>query len=253
MGKLEGKVAIVTGAARGQGAAEARRLVEEGAAVVLADMLDDEGKKMASVLGERALFVHLDVRQEADWTAVVDATIKKFGRLDILVNNAGVIRFAPVALMPPELFRFVVDINFYGPYLGMRAVIPKMMEAGSGSIINISSINGLMGTPTFAAYAGSKHGLIGMTKSVAMELGATGIRVNAICPGEVDTPMLSEASATVGMDIGAAMAGRIPLGRMARPEEIASMVVFLACDDSSYCTGGVFVVDGGLSAGFSLA
>lgn len=253
MGKLESKVAIVTGAARGMGAAEATRLVAEGARVVLADVLDDEGRKLASTLGKQALYVHLDVREEDDWVKAVDSTVSHFGQLDILVNNAGVQRIAPITQMSLEEFRFVNDVNFLGPFLGMRAAIPKMLGRGSGSIINIASVNGLFGAPGLAAYAATKHAVIGMTKSVAMELGTTGIRVNAVCPGGIDTPMAALTNEQVGFDATALMAKKVPMARTGKADEMAGMVVFLASDDSSYCTGGVFVVDGGLTAGFSLA
>ena len=247
--KLNGKVAIVTGAARGLGAAIARRLLAEGVKVVLADVLDEAGRQVASELGKNAHYVHLDVRHEDEWEQAVDATIKQFGRIDILVNNAAVLRFGTVAQMSPEEFRFVTEVNFIGPFLGMRAVIPKMMAIGEGSIINIASINGLIGAPGIAAYAGSKHGVVGMTKSVAMELGASGIRVNAVCPGVVDTAMVAEMSAATGIDAAASLSSKIPLGRLANPDEMTGIVVFLASDDSSYCTGGMFTIDGGFTAG----
>ena len=249
MHKLHGKVAIVTGAARGLGAAIARRLVAEGAKVVLTDVLDEAGRQVASELGENAFYVHLDVRQEQEWGQAVNATIKQFGRIDIFVSNAGVVRFGAVAQMTPEEFRFVTEVNYIGPFLGMRAIIPKMMEIGGGSIINMASINGLVGAPGTAAYTGSKHGLVGMTKSVAMELGTTGIRVNAVCPGVVDTQMIAETSAALGFDAPATLAPKIPMKRLATADEMTGIVVFLASDDSSYCTGGMFTVDGGWTAG----
>lgn len=252
MGRLDGKVAIITGAARGMGAAEAKRLIAEGASVVLADVLDDEGRKFADGLGKQALYVHLDVRQEGDWNKAMDSAIKQFGRLDILVNNAGVQRIAPITQMSPEEFRFVQDVNLFGPFLGMHTAIPRMLESGGGSVINVASVNGLFGAPAMGAYAATKHGLIGMTKSVAMELGTSGVRVNAICPGGIDTPMADETNRLAGFDATAAMAKRIPMQRLGRADEMAGIVVFLASDDSSYCTGGVYVVDGGLTSGFSL-
>jgi 3alpha(or 20beta)-hydroxysteroid dehydrogenase len=253
MGRLEGKVAIVTGAARGMGAAHARRLVAEGASVVVADTLDDEGGKVASQLGRHALYLHLDVRLETDWKRAVDRTVEQFGRIDILVNNAGVQRLAPVMEMPTEDFRLIFEVNLFGPWLGMRAVIPNMTAAGTGSIINIASVNGLFGAPALSAYAGAKHGVLGLTKSVAMELGATGVRVNAVCPGAIDTPMAALTNELAGFDASAAISKRIPLGRLGRADEMTGIVVFLASDDSSYCTGGVHIVDGGLSSGISLA
>jgi len=250
--KLQEQVAIVTGAARGQGAAEARRLVAEGAYVVLADVLDEAGMAVANELGDRALYVHLDVRDAAQWDTAVQLTSERFGRLDILVNNAAILRFAPVAQMPEEQFRLVTDVNLMGPFLGMQAVIPKMQERGGGSIINVSSVNGIAGSPMLGSYAASKHGLIGLSRSAAMELGPSGIRVNVVCPGGVDTPMVAEAAGSVGDDIANLMVPKIPMGRLSQPEELAGIVVFLASADASYCTGGVFVVDGGLTAGFSV-
>ena len=250
--KLQEQVAIVTGAARGQGAAEARRLVAEGAYVVLADVLDEAGMAVANELGDRALYVHLDVRDAAQWDTAVQLTSERFGRLDILVNNAAILRFAPVAQMPEEQFRLVTDVNLMGPFLGMQAVIPKMQERGGGSIINVASVNGIAGSPMLGSYAASKHGLIGLSRSAAMELGPSGIRVNVVCPGGVDTPMVAEAAGSVGDDIANLMVPKIPMGRLSQPEELAGIVVFLASADASYCTGGVFVVDGGLTAGFSV-
>jgi 3alpha(or 20beta)-hydroxysteroid dehydrogenase len=253
MTKLEGKVAIVTGAARGQGAAEARRLVADGARVVLADVLDDAGQTVAREIGDHAVYIHLDVRDAAQWDAAVRLTLERFGRLDILVNNAAVLRFAPVAEMPMDEFRLLMDVNLAGPFLGMQAVVPPMLESGGGCIINVSSVNGIAGSPLLGAYSATKHGLIGMSRAAAMELGKSGIRVNVVCPGGVDTPMVAEAAGSVGDDVANLMVPKIPLGRIASPDEMAGMVVFLASQDASYCTGGVFVVDGGLTAGFSVA
>lgn len=249
---LQDKIAIVTGAARGQGAAQARRLIAENARVMLTDVLDDEGRQLAAELGERAAYTSLDVRSPEQWANALDATRRRFGAVNVLVNNAGIMRFMPVAQMSLAEFSSVLDINLIGPYLGMQAVIPGMIAAGSGSIINIASVNGLAGSPGLGAYAASKHGLIGLSRCAAMELGGAGVRVNLVCPGGVDTPMISAASAITGVDAAAGLARATPLGRMAQPDELAGIVAFLASDDSSYCNGASFVVDGGLLAGFSV-
>lgn len=253
MGKLNGKVAIVTGAARGMGEAEARRLAEEGASVVVADMLDDEGGRVAEQIGKKAIYVHLDVSKETDWARAVDTATKRFGRLDILVNNAGKFNMAPAMEISAEEFRRVNDVNLIGPLLGIQAVVPKMTEVGGGSIINVASINGLRGSPGMGVYAASKHGLLGLTKSVAMDLGPMGIRVNAVCPGGIATAMVVEAANAHHVpvtDIHAMFAQKVPLRRMGEPEDMAGIVVFLASDDSKYCSGAEFVVDGGFIAGF---
>ena len=250
--RLSNKVILVTGGARGLGAAIAHRLVAEGASVVTADVLDDQGQALAAELGKRAQYVHLDVREQGEWAQAVATTMAAFGRIDVLVNNAAVLRAGTVADMPVDVFRFVTEVNYIGSYLGMRSVIPHMLAAGKGSIVNIASVNGLVGSPYFAAYAGSKHAVLGMTKSAAMELAASAVRVNAICPGAMDTPMVREASEMAGVDASATLSGKIPMGRVARPEEVAGMVVYLASDDSSYCTGATYAIDGGLTAGFSL-
>lgn len=247
MGRLDGKVAIVTGGARGMGAAEAHRLAQEGASVVVADILDDEGRQVAAKIGKAAIYVHLDATSESDWTRAVEAAMTSFGRLDILVNNAGMLLVAPVMEMTAAQFRKVNEVNLIGPFLGIKAAVPKMREGG-GSIINIASINGLRGSPALAAYSASKHGLLGLTRSVAMELGPLGIRVNAVCPGGIKTPMVAEVAAVTKTDLSdvhAAFAQKVSLGRMGDPEDMAGIVVFLASDDSKYCNGAEFVVDGG--------
>ena len=250
--RLQSRIAIVTGAARGQGEAQARRLVADGARVMLTDVLDQQGEQVALALGERAAYMHLDVREQSQWAAVVAATELRFGLPNVLVNNAGIMRMAPVAQMSVQDFSQVLDINLLGPLMGMQAVIPLMLRAGDGSIINISSVNGLAGSPGLGAYAASKHGLIGLSRCAAMELGGLGIRVNVVCPGGVDTPMIEEASAVTGVDAGAGLAKATPLGRMASPNELAGIVAFLASEDGCYCNGATYVVDGGLLAGFNV-
>jgi len=234
------KVALVTGGTGGMGTTHARALVAEGAKVVVADLDDAKGEALAAELGENARSVHLDVTSEDDWTTAVAATLEAFGRIDVLVNNAGIANGAPITEFDTEAWRRIIDINLTGTFLGIRAVSPIMADAGAGSIINISSVEGLRGSAGLHGYVASKFGVRGLTKSVALELGPRGVRVNSVHPGFIDTPM------TAGIDAGDLL---IPLGRGARPEEVSQTVVFLASDESSYSTGAEFVVDGGLVAG----
>ena len=247
MGRLDGKVALITGAARGQGEAEARRFVAEGARVLLGDVLDADGERVAASLGEAALYRHHDVSREESWTGFVAAARERFGRIDVLVNNAGVLHIAPVATIALEDYMRVIGINQVGCLLGMKSVIPSMLEVGGGSIVNISSTCGFEGTAGLVAYVSSKFAIRGMTKTAALELGPLKIRVNAICPGGIDTVMGRGGDfATVDTS---AVYSSLPLGRIGKPEEVASLAVFLASDEASYCTGSEFVVDGGMLAG----
>jgi 3alpha(or 20beta)-hydroxysteroid dehydrogenase len=249
MGRLEGKVALVTGAARGQGEAEARSFVEEGACVVLGDVLDDAGRKVADSLGAAALYLHHDVASEESWANAVATTLRVFERLDVLVNNAGILQVAPIERIALEDYMRVVRVNQAGCLLGMRAVIPAMRKAGGGSIINVSSTCGIEGSAGLVAYVATKFAIVGMTKTAALELGALGIRVNAILPGGIDTPMgRGDMEGFERIDTEAVYAA-LPLGRIGRPEEVAKLAVFLASDESSYCTGSQFVIDGGMTAG----
>ncbi len=253
MGKLDGKVALISGAARGQGEAEARLFVEEGGKVVLADVLDGEGAVVAKDIGDSACYVHLDVTSESDWAAAVELAKSKFGRLDILVNNAGILKFGPIAMTSLDDYRAVIEVNQIGVFLGMRAVIPTMVANPGGSIVNISSIDGLIGMGGGVAYVASKFAVRGMTKTAAIELGPVGIRVNSIHPGGVDTPMIRpEGSPLASMDLSAMMSKQVPLGRIAQPIEVARLALFLASDDSSYCSGSEFVIDGGMTAGIPM-
>lgn len=242
-GRLEGKVAIITGAARGQGEAEARRFVAEGASVLLTDVLDDEGTAVAEELGERAAYRHLDVTSEADWEAAVAECEERFGPVSVLVNNAGILDLSPIHRTDPDRFRTVLDVNLVGPVLGMKAVTHSMRRAGGGSIINISSNAGIVGLPSGGAYVASKWGLRGVSKSAAIDLGPKGIRVNTVHPGGIDTPM------TAFGEGDSAWARKLPLGRMGQPDEVANVVTFLASDEASYVTGAEWSVDGGATSG----
>jgi len=248
MGDLQDRVAIITGAARGQGAAAARRFVAEGARVVLGDVLDDLGKETADSLGGNAFYRHLDVTSEDDWAAVVGEVIDNFGRIDVLVNNAGILRFAALPDMSLDEYRRVVDINQVGTFLGMRAVSKHMIAAGSGSIVNISSVEGLAGMAMLTAYTGTKFAIRGMTKAAAMELGPHGVRVNSVHPGMIDTDMVKDAAGGHEVDLTPVADKRIPLRRLGRADDVAELVLFLAGDRSSYCTGGEYAVDGGATA-----
>jgi 3alpha(or 20beta)-hydroxysteroid dehydrogenase len=251
MGRLDGKVAIISGAARGQGEAEARLFAEEGAAVVLGDVLDDRGAAVATEIGAAARYVHLDVRDPDSWAAAVTLAEDTFGPVTVLVNNAGILRWSPLVETPLEQFREVVEVNQIGPFLGMKAVVPSMLKAGGGSIVNISSTNGLGGFPNTISYTATKWAVRGMTKTAAMELGPLGIRVNSIHPGGVETEMIRprDGNAIASDEEFASRFADLPLRRAAQPIEIARLALFLASDESSYSTGSEFVADGGMLAG----
>jgi 3alpha(or 20beta)-hydroxysteroid dehydrogenase len=248
-GRLDGKVALITGAARGQGATEARLFVAEGARVVLGDVLDDEGELVAKGLGaDTAVYRHHDVTSKDDWDAIVASAVETFGRLDVLVNNAGIFRITPLATTSAEDYLAVVNVNQVGTFLGMQAVAGAMSAGGGGSIVNLSSIAGLRGSTGTIAYSASKWAVRGMTKVAALELAPLGIRVNSIHPGIIDTPMLNDLLITNDA-AKAAIGGRIPIGGVATAEQVARLAVFLASDDSDHSTGAEFVVDGGITAG----
>lgn len=251
MGRLQDKVALITGAAGGQGAAAARRYVAEGARVVIADVLDDEGKALADELGEAARYRHLDVAAEDDWSGAVAATTEEFGAIDVLVNNAGILHFSRIVDTTLADYERVIRVNQIGTFLGMRTVVPAMPERG-GSIVNVSSVEGLAGMPHVVAYTSSKFAIRGMTKVAALELGGQGIRVNSVHPGMIDTRMVQHAAGGVEVDLSP-VGRKVALGRLGRAEEIADLVVFLGSDESSYCTGGEFVADGGATATHALA
>ena len=248
MGRLDGKVALITGGARGMGKSHVRHFVAEGARVVFGDVLDDQGAYVAAKLGEQSCrYVHHDVTSETDWGAAVAVALEAFGTLDVLVNNAGILTFAPIADMTLAAFRHVLEVNAVGCWLGMKAVIGPMTKAGGGSIVNISSIEGFTGAAGLSAYSASKFAVRGMTKAAAQELGPLGIRVNSVHPGGVLTRMVLE-QANSGRD-GDQFLGSLPLARFAEPAEISRLVAYLASDESSYSTGSEFVADGGLLSG----
>ena len=236
MGRVDGKVALISGGARNIGGASARMLVAEGAKVVIGDLLDEEGTALAKELGDAARYVHLDVTSDDDWRSAVELTISDFGRLDVLFNNAGIFNGGILQRYKSEQWQEMLDVNLTGAFLGMRAAADAMIAAGGGSIINTSSIEGLRGTPWAHGYVASKWGLRGLTKSVALELAPHGIRVNSLHPGRISTP------ATDAMPDDMIP---IPLGRPGKPDEVATFVVFLASDESSFATGSEFVMDGG--------
>ena len=246
-GSLQGKTALITGAARGQGAAEARLFAAHGARVVLADVLDAEGQATASAIGAAARYVRLDVRDEAGWKAVVEGIVAREGALDVLVNNAGI--FPAGSLLTTTLadYERVVAINQTGVFLGMQAAARAMITRRSGSIVNISSVAGLAGAPNFIGYGTTKWALRGLTRSAAKELAPHGVRVNSVHPGIIDTPMLATFDA-VSPGVREQVKSRIPLGRLATADEVAQVVLFLASDAASYVTGSEYGVDGAWAA-----
>ncbi|MFI8521387.1 SDR family NAD(P)-dependent oxidoreductase [Streptomyces sp. NPDC085481] len=252
MGKLDGRVVVITGAARGQGEQEARLFAAEGARVVLGDVLDGPGEALAKELGEeRAGYVHLDVTREEDWAAAVATAKERFGRIDGLVNNAGILRFNELVSTPLDEFQAIVQVNQVGCFLGIRSVAPEIEASGGGTIVNTASYTGVTGMAGVGAYAATKHAVLGLTRVAALELAGKGIRVNAVCPGAIDTAMSNpegvdpEATAELYRKL-------VPLGRIGRPEEVAALALFLTGEDSAYITGQPFVIDGGWLAGVSL-
>jgi 3alpha(or 20beta)-hydroxysteroid dehydrogenase len=250
MGRLDGKVALITGGARGMGKSHVRNFAEQGAKVVFGDVLDDLGTAVAAELGDDVCrYLHHDVTSEDDWAAAVATALDTFGRLDILVNNAGILVQAPITEMPLAEFKRVIDVNAGGCWLGMKSVAEPMKEAGGGSIVNISSIEGLTGAADCTAYAASKFAIRGMTKAAAQELGRYGIRVNSVHPGGILTAMVFDTAQTMDAERGERYMKALPLGRFGKSREVSKLVMFLASDESSYCTGGEFVIDGGILSG----
>ncbi len=244
MGRVEGKVAIVTGAAGGMGASHARRLVAEGASVVIADVLDEVGQETAASLGDKARYIHLDVTKAIDWKAAVELAVSEFGALDVLVNNAGILMVASIEQFTEDQWDTIIDVNLKGQFLGIQAAIPALKESTRGpSIVNVSSIAGFKGYEMMPGYVASKWGVRGLTKQAALDLGKYGIRVNSVHPGTIETPMLAGVGGAPEGDV------KVALRRIGQPDEVSSAVLYLASDDSSFSSGTEIVVDGGEMAG----
>jgi 3alpha(or 20beta)-hydroxysteroid dehydrogenase len=256
MGRLEGKVAIVTGSARGTGSETARLFAEEGALVCVADVLEDRGEEHAAEIGGEAFFHRLDVRQEADWAALLEAVHERLGPVDVLVNNAAILDVRPVTELDVEIARNILDVNLVGAMIGVRTVAPDMAERGKGAIVNMGSIDAMEGMGWVAPYAASKWGLRGFTKSAALELGQKGVRVNMVCPAGGNHELTEGFSQNLmkrveagekievkGLDHG------VMGGRHAGPRDIANVVLFLASDEAAFCNGAEYLVDGGHTAG----
>lgn len=243
MNRLENKVAIITGGAQGMGAAHVRLFVEQGAKVVLTDLNEEKGQALAAELGDNVIFVKQNVTSEEDWNNVLAVTEEKFGQVNVLVNNAGITMAKSILDISLEEYRRIVDINQTSVFIGMKTVAPLMARSGGGSIINISSMNGLVAGAV--GYTDTKFAVRGMTKAAAMNLATMGIRVNSVHPGVIATPMVVQEDTKAAVETFSA---QIPLKRVAQPEEVSNMVLFLASDESSYSTGSEFVIDGGLTA-----
>jgi NAD(P)-dependent dehydrogenase (short-subunit alcohol dehydrogenase family) len=253
--RFDGRAVIVTGAGSGIGRATALAFAAEGARViasdVTADRVEDTVRSIADAGGSKALAVQADVRDARQVESLVQRAIDDFGRLDVLVNNAGVEGvLAPTAEAPEEAFDSVIAINLKGVWLGMRYAIPRMVEAGGGAIVNVASILGTVGMATAAAYTASKHGVVGLTKAAALEYSSLGIRVNAVGPGFIETPMVMERGVKAGSDeqAYAQLVGLHPIGRLGTSEEIAAAILWLASDDASFVTGHTLIADGGYTA-----
>jgi 3alpha(or 20beta)-hydroxysteroid dehydrogenase len=250
MGRMQGKVAIISGGSRGMGALHAETFVAEGAKVMIGDVLDDQGTVLADKLGENAAYQHLDVTKGEDWEAIVARTVELFGQLDVLVNNAGIMRLGGVENLSDESYLEMFKVNEFGVFLGMKHAVPAMRAAGGGSIVNISSESGLTGKGNLIGYSASKWAVRGMSKCAARDLGKHNIRVNSVHPGGVETdfvhtPELERVDRTNLYD-------GLPIPRRAEPEEITPLVVYLASDESSFATGAEFVIDGGMTSGTDL-
>jgi 3alpha(or 20beta)-hydroxysteroid dehydrogenase len=239
MGRLDGKVALVSGGARGMGASHAHAIVREGGQVVVGDVLEEEGRKLCADIGDAAVFVPLDVTRPEDWATAVDTAIDTFGKLNVLVNNAGICTMGGLLDYTVDEWNRIIAINLTGQFLGIKAAVGALVAAAPASIINISSTQGMEGIAQLHGYTASKFGVRGLTKSVALELAAQKVRANTICPGTIATPM------NEGLDVS----GFNPMNRKADPEEVSSLVVYLASDESSFISGTEILVDGGELAG----
>ncbi|MEU8894544.1 glucose 1-dehydrogenase [Nocardia sp. NPDC048505] len=240
MGRLTGKVALISGGARGMGAAHARAMVAEDARVVIGDILGDEGATLAKELGDNATYVALDVREKQQWVDAVATAVQRYGSLNVLINNAGIVNGNLLPDFELAEWQRIIDINLTGTFLGMQAAVPAMITAGGGSIVNISSVEGLRGSPGLHGYTATKFAVRGLTKSTALELAQHNIRVNSVHPGLISTAMTEGIPADFL---------QIPLKRAADPDEVSKLITYLASDESSYSTGAEFVIDGGLTVG----
>lgn len=243
MARLEGKVAIITGSAQGMGAAHAKKFIEEGAKVVLTDLNEEKGKAFAAELGENAIFVKQNVANEEDWKNVVAKAEETFGPVNVLVNNAGITMAKSITDTSVEDYRKIVEINQVSVFLGIKSVVSSMEKAGQGTIVNISSLNGLVGGAV--GYTDTKFAVRGITKAAALELAPKNIRVNSVHPGVIATPMVVQEDTKATVE---AFSKMIPMGRVAESEEVSNLVLYLASEESSYSTGSEFIVDGGMSA-----
>jgi len=239
LGRLEGKVALISGGARGMGAAHAREIVAEGDSVVIGDILDQEGEALAREIGDKARYIHLDVTSESDWAAAVALAVATFGRLNVLVNNAGICTAGSIESYTLDDWNRIIGINLTGQFIGIRAATPALVEAAPSAIINVSSTAGLEGISGLHGYTASKFAVRGLTRCVAIELAGKGVRANTICPGTIATPM------NEGLDVS----GFNPMNRKADPREVAKLVVFLASDESPFVSGADIVIDGAELAG----
>ena len=243
MNRIDGKIALITGGAHGMGAAECKLFVEAGAHVIVTDIDTDSGKSTTEAIGTGCEFIHHDVTCQNSWSSVVNQIEQAYGKIDILVNNAGIFRVMGLLETSLDDWNELIAVNQTGTFLGLQSVLPTMQRQGSGSIINLSSITGLSGAYLCPAYATTKWAVRGLTKSAALEFASTGIRINSVHPGLIDTRMMNEFNRTSDE-----LKHRVPFGRLGTVDEVARLVLYLASDDSSYCTGHEFVVDGAMKA-----